>query len=221
MLASIYQPNRRPIIYSLTYCKSSYCKEWHHFFLRHPGNYRKRGSGKKVCIIDRIPIDKRPAEVAAKSRFGDWEIDTVYCSTGPEVLVTIVERKSKYTLISKLPSRHALKLAKRTGRLLKPYIAHTITADNGTEFAAHKRITRLTGATVYFAHPYCSFERGLNENTNGLIRQYIPKNRSGKHISLKEIKRIQEKLNHRPRKSLDFHTPAEVFLQKSNVALQT
>ncbi len=138
------------------------------------------------------------------------------------MLVTLVERKSKFTLIRKLPGRHAHRLARTVRDMLCRHKQKslTITADNGTEFAAHKLIARLTGTQVYFAHPYCSFERCLNENTNGLIRQYIPKSRKEETVSTWEIRDIQDKLNDRSRKTLDFLTPREIFFNDTSVAHQ-
>ena len=128
-------------------------------------------------------------------------------------LVTIVDRVSKFTLIKKVASKHAEVVTAATISLLQPYLEKTltITADNGKEFAGHETIKEQLNADVYFAHPYHSWERGLNENTNGLIRQYIPKGKDFCDLTDSEIIDIQERLNNRPRKSLGYATPNEVF----------
>ena len=180
--------------------------------LRHKNKrYHKRSNTyqKRGIIIDRIPIDKRPKVVDKKSRVGDWEIDTVIGKNHKGVLVTIVDRKSKFVLIKKVQSKHADVVTKATIELLQPLksLTHTITADNGKEFAYHKQIASALDTDVYFCDPYSSWQRGLNEHTNGLIRQYIPKKSEFDNISKAEIVTIQNKLNHRPRKSLGFKTP--------------
>ena len=158
-----------------------------------------------------ISIDERPEIVAQKTRIGDWEIDTVIGKNHQGALVTIVDRVSKFTLIKKVASKHAEVVTEATVLLLQPYLDKTltITADNGKEFAGHGKIKEQLNADVYFAHPYSSWERGLNENTNGLIRQ----NFSFETITYDddEVEAVMHKLNHRPRKTLNFKTPHEVF----------
>ena len=174
-------------------------------------NYQKRGT-----IKDRISIDERPSIVNDKLRIGDWEIDTVIGKNHKGVLVTIVDKASKFTLIKKVNSKHADVVTKATIELLTPLqkLTHTITADNGKEFAYHKQISQKLGIDFYFCDPYSSWQRGLNEHTNGLIRQYIPKKSRFENISNEEIVNIQNRLNHRPRKSLNFKTPYEVFMKE-------
>ncbi len=125
----------------------------------------------------RVSIDLRPAVVAARSRIGDWEIDTITGKDSKGHMITVVERKSKLTLIKRVPDKQSDEMAKAIIKLLRPYKDNvlTITADNGKEFARHKKISKSLKANVYFAHPYHAWERGLNENTNGLLRQYFPK----------------------------------------------
>jgi len=187
--------------------------------LRHSGKRRKQygSKDKRGQIRNRVSIDERPAIVGEKSRLGDWEIDTVIGKNHQGVLVTIVDRVSKLTLIQKVPSKHADVVAEATIQLLKPYVDKTltVTADNGKEFAGHEKIKAALNADVYFAHPYSSWERGLNENTNGLIRQYFPKGSSFENITDKEIEEVMEKLNHRPRKTLNYKTPHSVFFADS------
>jgi IS30 family transposase len=180
----------------------------------HKKRKKKYGSkDKRGQIRNRVSIDERPAIVAEKTRIGDWEIDTVIGQNHQGALVTIVDRVSKFTLIKKVDSKHAEVVTAATIILLQPYLDKTltITADNGKEFAGHETIKEQLSANVYFAHPYCSWERGLNENTNGLIRQYFTKGSSFENITDDEVEAVMNKLNHRPRKTLKFKTPHTVF----------
>lgn len=184
--------------------------------LRQSNKQRKKQYGskdKRGQIRNRVSIDERPAIVAEKTRLGDWEIDTVIGQNHQGALVTIVDRVSKFTLIKKVESKHAEVVTAATISLLQPYLNKTltITADNGKEFAGHETIKKQLNADVYFAHPYHSWERGLNENTNGLIRQYFTKGCSFENITDDEVDAVMYKLNHRPRKSLKFKTPHAVF----------
>jgi IS30 family transposase len=188
--------------------------------LRQSGKKRKKRYGskdKRGQIRNRINIDDRPAIVTEKTRIGDWEIDTVIGKDHKGALVTIVDRVSKFTLIKIVASKHAEVVTAATISLLKPYTdkTFTVTADNGKEFAGHEKITEALGADVYFAHPYCSWERGLNENTNGLIRQYFTKGSSFENITDADVEVVMNKLNHRPRKTLNFKTPHAVFMQQA------
>jgi IS30 family transposase len=146
--------------------------------LRHKLKHRKRPVGKFIPIRDRVPIDQRPDIINEKARFGDWEIDTIIGKDGKGAIVTVVERTTSMLMMKKLEKgKNAEGLAKTIIEMLLPYkkYIHSITSDNGTEFAEHKVIAEKLGLDFYFAHPYSSWERGLNEYTNGLIRQYIPK----------------------------------------------
>ena len=182
---------------------------------RHGRKYQRRSNGKtsRGQIKNRISIDDRPAEVDAKSRIGDWEIDTVIGKGLSYALVTIVERGTQFTFSAQLSGKSAEEVTAATIELLLPYRAAlcTIIADNGKEFAYHKQITAALGATVYFAHPYHSWERGLNENTNGLLRQYWPKCTDFKQVSQEEVTLVVIKLNNRPRKTLGYKTPAQLM----------
>lgn len=182
---------------------------------RHGRKYHKRSNGKtnRGQIRNRVSIDERPVEVDTKSRVGDWEIDTVIGKGHSGALVTIVERATQFTLSAQLKDKSAEAVTEATIALLKPYAAalHTITADNGKEFAYHERITEELGAQVYFAHPYHSWERGLNENTNGLLRQYWPKSTDFKKITQEEVDAVVWDLNNRPRKTLGFETPENLM----------
>lgn len=164
-------------------------------------------------IVGQVSIDLRPAIVDARTRIGDWELDTVTGKNSKGYLITAVERKSKFTLVERVPDRQSDQVAKAVVRLMRPYKDNvfTITADNGKEFSQHKKISKRLKTNVYFAHPYHAWERGLNENTNGLIRQYFPKKMDFQKIDKKGIEYAMGRLNNRPRKSLGFATPIEVF----------
>jgi transposase, IS30 family len=184
--------------------------------LRHGQKKRKKRYGSydhRGKIKDRVSIDERPAIVDTKKRVGDWEIDTIIGRNHKGALVTIVERKSKLTLIGKVQRKQADLVTKTAIDLLAPYSnkVFTITADNGQEFAHHKNIKEQLKTDVYFAHPYHSWERGLCENTNGLIRQYFPKGIDFKSITGEHVQMAMNRLNNRPRKTLGFKTPNEVF----------
>ena len=182
--------------------------------LRHNGRrYRKGSRVKRVIIPNRVGIEERPEIVDTKQRFGDWEVDTVLGKQGTGAIVSLVERKSKMYLIRKVPKKSAEDVGRAVGAMLWCYRrhVHTITADNGTEFCAHESIAQKLKADVYFANPYASWERGLNENFNGLLRQYIPKGTDLRTVTDKEIAKIQRSLNHRPRKCLGYRQPAVVF----------
>jgi len=185
------------------------------------GAYSRRG-----CIPNQVSIDERPAIVNARRRFGDWEGDTVIGKGHRGALVTLVERKSLYTVIRAIPRKtaEAVRNAVTTGLAPHKDRVHTLTYDNGREFADHEGMAADLEARVYFAHPYASWERGLNENTNGLIRQYFPKDRDLTTVTEREIELAMDKLNHRPKKSLGFRTPYEVFFNTRTsltVALQS
>lgn len=185
--------------------------------LRHANKKRKKRYGsydRRGQIVGRISIDERPSIVDAKKRLGDWEIDTIIGKNHKGAILTIVERKSKFTLMKKLDRNKAHMVADATVRLLAPYTkgVFTITADNGKEFAQHNLIAKELKSKFYFSHPYHAWERGLNENTNGLIRQYFPKSMSFATITDEQIQTVMDRLNNRPRKTLGFKTPNEVFL---------
>jgi IS30 family transposase len=188
-------------------------------YLRHKNKkYHKRNNAyqPRGVIPERTMIEERPSIVEEKARVGDWEIDTVIGKDHQGVLVTAVDRKSKFTLIKHVPSKHAEVVTSALIEMLSPIkpILKTITSDNGKEFAYHKQVSHVLEVDFYFANPYHSWERGLNEHTNGLIRQYLPKKTDFTHISKEEIITIQERLNHRPRKVLEYRTPHEVFFEE-------
>ena len=184
--------------------------------LRHAHKKRKKRYGSydhRGQIKGRVSIDERLAIVDAKKRIGDWEIDTIIGKRHKGALLSLVERKSKFTLIRKLPKKQADLVAEAAIDLLNPYEEKvcTITADNGQEFAHHEYIKEHLKTTVYFAHPYHAWERGLCENTNGLIRQYFPKGMDFETITDEHVHMAMNRLNTRPRKTLGYKTPNEVF----------
>ena len=184
--------------------------------LRRRGKRYNKRAGKNAgrgLIPNRTDISERPAIVARKARLGDWEGDTVVSAGHNGGLLTLVERKSKLTKISKLRRSTARATQRATVRRLKPInnFVHTITFDNGKEFAAHQDIAHALKARIFFATPYHAWERGLNENTNGLIRDFFPKGTDFSTISNAEVAKVERLLNARPRKSLGFRSPQEVF----------
>ena len=162
----------------------------------------------------RVSIDERPEVVNERTRIGDWEADTVIGKQGSAVLVTLVERKTRWSMIGKAPDRTAQKVRAVIVKRLLPFASHvkTLTYGNGKEFALHQEIDKELQSNGYFAHPYHSWERGLNENTNGLIRQFFPKGKGLSEVTDEEIQRVMDKLNNRPRKCLGLKTPNQVFL---------
>lgn len=184
--------------------------------LRHQNKkYRKRyGSPKRQGPIkNRRFIEERPEIVDKKGRIGDWEIDTIISKKRNQAIVTIVERVWKKVVLGKVEKKTAEKVSQITIERLTPLYkkVFTITGDNGSEFAYHEKISSALDAEFHFAHPYSSWERGLNENTNGLIRQYLKKGSDFSTVNDDDLILIMEKLNNRPRKSLNFLTPEEVF----------
>lgn len=187
-----------------------------HVHLRHSGKRRKKRYGSKDRrgqIKNRVSIDERPKVVEKKVRLGDWEGDTIIGAHQQKAIVTLVDRASKLTRIGPVATKHSEVVSGIIVDLLRPMkrITHTVTLDNGKEFSGHEDIAKSLAADIYFAHPYSSWERGLNENTNGLIRQYIKKGSSFEGITAKRIAFIEDRLNNRPRKSLGYCTPNQVY----------
>lgn len=178
---------------------------------------RKRGQGKTrrgPSIPNRVGIEERPQEVDDRTRFGDWEGDLIVGAKQSGYFLTLVDRKSRLTRIKKLETKDAETVAAVIIDVfmdLPKSWAKTITFDNGTEFACHEKVAKETGATIYFAAPYSSYQRGTNENTNGLIRRTIPKKMSFKGITQEHLNIIEEELNNQPRKILNLKSPNEVF----------
>lgn len=176
-------------------------------------NKRKGKTAGRGVIPGRIDIDERPAIVAERARIGDWEADTIVGAEHKGAILSLVERVSKYTLLKKLDAATAENTGAAIIAKMQPHqaLVHTITADNGKEFAGHQRVAEQLDAGFYFAKPYHAWERGLNENTNGLVRQYFPKGTRFATVTDEEVLRVQDLLNSRPRKALKYKSPKEVF----------
>jgi IS30 family transposase len=198
---------------------------WKH--LRCQKQKRKRyasGRDRRGQIPNRRPLSERPLHIEARRQVGHWECDTVIGASHKGAVVTMVERKSGYAVMAKVEKKTSELVSSAIVDKLQPMAARvkTLTFDNGKEFAGHAHIDQQLQSTAYFARPFASWERGSNENLNGLLRQYVPKKRAMSTVSDEEIRMIQNRLNNRPRKRLGFKTPAEVFHQSlKRVALRT
>jgi IS30 family transposase len=183
---------------------------------QHKARRRKpRPHKRRVRIVDRISIDQRPKHIENRQESGHWEGDLMIGRNHGSCIGTLVERKSRYALLVKLPNKKSNTVTSAFASKLKHLpddFKKSLTYDNGIEMAKHKTFTKKTGMTVYFAHPYSSWERGTNENTNGLVRRSYPKKTDFNLISQKHLDVLQERLNNRPRKVLGFHTPKEIFI---------
>ena len=175
---------------------------------------RTHRKDRRGAITNRIPISQRPAIVENKQRLGDWEIDLIEGVNHSSFALTAVERKSQFALIVRADNKRADTIQTKIINALAPFkqLVHTITSDNGKEFANHTYIAQKLQAGYFFADPYSSWQRGLNEYTNKLFRQYLPKKSNLKHYETKYFVDIQNKLNNRPRKSLGYKTPLQVFI---------
>jgi transposase, IS30 family len=197
-----------------------------HKGLRSQKPRRKRylcGRDRRGQIPNRRPIAERPAHIENRCQVGHWEGDTVIGAGQSQAIVTLVERKSGYAKLSKVANKSAELVSQAIEDKLKPLAARvkTLTVDNGKEFAYHQKVDTALDIQTYFADPYCSWQRGSNENFNGLLRQYIPKKRRMETVTDEELTMIENRLNHRPRKRLGFKTPHEVFHASLNrVALR-
>jgi IS30 family transposase len=176
------------------------------------GSPERRGK-----LPNRVSIEERPEVVNQRERLGDWEVDTVVGKNQQGALVSLVERKSRYTLLGLVRRRQADLVKQAVIAMLIPLADRvlSITSDNGKEFAEHVQIAKALDTAFYFSHPYSAWERGTNENTNGLIRQYFPKGSDFSSVTETGTVSVTDKLNHRPRKCLDFQTPFEVFFDPS------
>lgn len=177
------------------------------------GSNERRGS-----LPNRRSIDERPIIVEERSRIGDWESDTIIGKGHKQAIVTLVERKSRLLLMQKVEKRTAEKVGEATITMLFTKKCKTLTSDNGKEFANHELVAKALAIDYFFAHPFSSWERGTNENTNGLIRQYFPKHSAFNTITHEDVIAVMDKINNRPRKCLDFKTPNEVY-QSYKIAL--
>jgi IS30 family transposase len=192
------------------------CDHWR-TFLRHGANRPKsREAGR---IPHRVEIDGRPAIINNRERLGDFEGDTIVSGGRKKsCLVTLVDRKSGWLAAGKIKDRTATRTRRKITDLLAPLPAdkrHSATFDNGKEFSEHEALSRSLGIAVYFAHPYASWERGTNEHTNGLLRQYYPKGTDFALVSHQDLTDKVKRLNNRPRKRLNYQTPSEVFFGPS------
>lgn len=177
--------------------------------------YRKRGSkkDKRGIIKNRVDIDQRPKDVELRERLGDLEIDTIIGQNHKGAIVTVNDRAIGMLKMKKLDSKDAEKLAEATIEMLQDWLPHlkTMTADNGKEFAEHQAISEALGLSFFFAHPYHSWERGSNENLNGLVRQYIPKKTDFSTITDEYVQFVEDELNNRPRKRFNYESPNYMF----------
>jgi IS30 family transposase len=176
---------------------------------------RYRGYIRRGQIPNRVSIDERPKIVASKRRLGDWEADTIIGAHHQGALLSLTERKSKLVRLIKLKDKCASTVRRTAIKLLAPFRdqLHTITVDNGKEFCEHEALAAELSCQIYFAHPYASWERGVNENSNGLIRQYFPKKYDFAQITNRDVQRAEARLNNRPRKTLGYRTPNEIFFK--------
>ena len=176
------------------------------------------GRDRRGQIVGRRPISERPEHIEARSQIGHWEGDTVIGVAHKQAIVTLVERKSGYALIAKVSNKTSDLVSQAIITQLNPVtpLVKTLTFDNGKEFAEHRRIDTALQSTTYFADPFASWQHGSNENYNGLLRQYIPKKRHLSSVTDEELKVVEDRLNHRPRKRLGYKTPNEVFMQSLN-----
>lgn len=190
----------------------------------HKNRRRQRRSSHRRLFEGRVSIHQRPLIVAQKRRFGDWECDTLEGGKSKGALATHTERKSRYLIAGKLIDKCSNTYMKTTARLFRNSdhpLTKTFTVDNGSEFAEFKKLEKSTRSKVYFADPYSPWQRGLNENTNGLLRRYFPKGCNFHTISDKLIRKVVDELNNRPRKCLNYRTPYEVLFKTKTVALAT
>jgi len=198
-----------------------YRHHWEHY-LRHGGRKRTQPE-KRGQIAGRVAVAGRPQAANLRRRFGDWEGDTVVSRHRRGGALTLVERKSRYTLIRKVPNLKARTVrtaARHSLAALPQTLRRTMTFDNGKEFAEHERLAEQLGLAIYFARPYAAWQRGTNENTNGLLRQFHPKGTVFTTVRPSELQTTQDLLNHRPRKCLGYRTPTEVLQPYINVAIE-
>lgn len=202
--------------------------EWRKYLRQKKGKYRRRWGTKKREERreegKKKRIDTRPLVVETRGRMGDWEGDTIVGGEKTTGILTHTERKSGYLFGDLFLKKSAVLIREKTVRRFRSVPKnkkHTLTYDNGTEFSDHERLERFSGIPLYFAHPYHSWERGTNENTNGLLRQFFPKKMMFGTLRQKDVERAVSLINHRPRKRLGYLTPYEVFVEGKLVAVQT
>ena len=187
-------------------------------FLRFGGKRRRRRD-RRGKIPRTVQIDRRPAAVNERHRYGDWEGDTVIGAPRKSVLVTHVERKSGYLLAAKIEAKLSEAVNRASYQLFQsipPNLRRTLTLDNGKEFAGYEDLSRWTGMAIYFTKPYAAWQRGTNENTNGLLRQFFPKSTDFDRVTGRQLASIINRINDRPRKRLRYRTPREVLENTPN-----
>jgi len=187
----------------------NYQADWKSYLRRRGRPPEKRGK-----LTDCVRINGRPDVINRRRRYGDWEGDTIVGDGRRSALLTMVERKSGYARIGRVDSMKSdstMRVAKRRMKDLPASLRRSITFDNGKEFAEHQRLSRSTGMEVYFCDPYASWQKGTNENTNGLLRQFFPKGTDFTQVSHREVARVEQLINERPRRRLDYRTPAEIL----------
>lgn len=191
-------------------------------FLAYKGKKRKpKGQTKTAQLQDRVFIDKRPKIIEKRRRFGDWEGDFIVSGkNGKGVLLVLYERKAKYTLIKKLMSQKIEEVHRIICELTGGVIINSLTLDNDIVFRKHKELSEILGIPIYFCHPYHFWEKGGVENTNKLIRRYIPKGSDISQYDDKYIQMVENKLNNRPKKCLNFKTPKEVMLENRQLKIE-
>jgi IS30 family transposase len=190
--------------------------------LRRRGKRKPKDDG-RGRITGQVRIDGRPAVVEKRRRFGDWEGDTMVGRRHRGAVLTLVERKSGYLIAAKAKDRQARRIRRKIEERicrLPAELRHTMTFDNGKEFSEHDLLADRTGLSIYFAHPYCSWERGTIENTNGLLRQFFPKGTDFQEIGPTTLDYAVRLLNHRPRRRLDYRTPNELLTQAGFIAFE-
>jgi IS30 family transposase len=192
-----------------------------HLHLRTQGKkYRKRGAAKdkRGQIVGRVGIENRPAIVEEKNRFGDFEVDLIIGKDHKSAILTANDRATGLLRMKKIESKGAIEVKNAIVTVLKQWSnkLYTVTSDNGKEFSGHQKVAEELGVDYFFARPYHSWERGANENLNGLVRQYFPKGSDFKSITDEQVKQVEEKLNNRPRKRFGFETPNYLYLQLIN-----
>lgn len=173
--------------------------------------YRRRAKAPRSRIADRVSIEERPASAESRHYFGDWEADLVEGSKGTGFILTLADRKSRFTLFRKIPNKTKRVVTKAIIEALRPFKVRTITYDNGLEFAGHLEVNRELGCRSFFCAPYHSWEKGLVENHNGLLRQYYRKGSSFEQITPTQLRAVEDEINERPRKALEFLAPLDYF----------
>lgn len=209
-------------IYAWIHAQDAAGKRWRRY-LRSAG-WKRPGSENRGRLPACTSIAGRPAVVDRRRRYGDWEGDTVVGAGRRGGAVSLVERKSGYLLLGRVGNLRAATVCQSAAALYRstpPALRKTLTLDNGTEFAEHRQLAAEAALTVYFAKPYCAWQRGTNEHTNGLIRQFFPKGTDLAHIPVQRFVKVQHLLNNRPRKRLGYKTPLEVLGSRLNLAIDT